>query len=439
MSEPNLRQSPSSLTERLIRQIRSKPIEDATLERAALFALDTIANAIAGRNTEPGRKLQAWARLATGGADRQAFLAGGLTHILEVDDLHRASVVHPGCVVVPAAYSIARREGRSGREFLVAMLHGYEAACRVGAAVGPAHYRVWHNTASCGPYGSAMASAQLLGLDVAATVDALGNAGTQSFGLWEFLESPTMTKHLHAGRAAEIGVVAADLARLGFTGPPRILEGRRGLFSALCPDASPEKVLEEPTARWQLEQTSIKPWMCCRHTHPAIEAALAIREDLGEEGIKAVSLAVYQAALDVCDKPEPRTEYEAKFSLQHAVAVALLDGRIGFDSFGQDARERTAGLRSRIAVAVSQPIEDAYPRGWGANLEVTSTRGSTLQRHTSAAKGDPEAPLRREEVVAKARILLEYGGRESADALIESVLRMASGGAIPELAFAEPV
>ena len=160
---------------------------------------------------------------------------------------------------------------------------------------------------------------------------------------------------------------------------------------------------------------------------------------MGDDGIKAASLGVYQAALDVCDKPDPRTEYEAKFSLQHAVAIALLDGRINFGSFGHDARQRAAVLRSRVAVEASQPIEDAYPMAWGANLQVTSIQGSTLQRRTLAAKGDPEAPLSREEMVAKARSLLEFGGTKNADTLIESVLATASGGAVPEIDFAEPI
>ena len=173
---------------------------------------------------------------------------GGLTHILEVDDLHKASVVHPGCVVVPAAWSVASREGIRGRALLVAILKGFEATTRVGMAVGPAHYRIWHNTATCGPHGSAYAAASLIGLNPSAVLDALGNAGAQSSGLWQFLETGAMTKHLHAGRAAEAGVVAADLAGLGFTGPPAILEGKKGFFAAACPDAQPEIVTGNPDA-----------------------------------------------------------------------------------------------------------------------------------------------------------------------------------------------
>ncbi len=110
---------------------------------------------------------------------------------------------------------------------------------------------------------------------------ALGNAGTQSSGLWQFIETGAMSKHLHAGRAAEAGVTAAELAALGFTGPPAILEGAKGLFAGACPDADPDAVTRDPNAPWQLRATSIKPWPCCRHTHPAIDAAIELHGRLG--------------------------------------------------------------------------------------------------------------------------------------------------------------
>jgi 2-methylcitrate dehydratase PrpD len=177
-----------------------------------------------------------------------------------MDDLHRASVTHPGCVVVPAALAIGLQTRCSGPALLDAILRGYEAVARIGMAVGPAHYRIWHSTATCGPFGAAMAAADLLGLDDSQTVHALGNAGTQSSGLWQFIETGAMSKHLHAGRAAEAGVTAAELAALGFTGPPAILEGAKGLFAGACPDADPDAVTRDPSAPWQLRATSIKPW-----------------------------------------------------------------------------------------------------------------------------------------------------------------------------------
>ena len=157
--------SETTLTQQLTELIMAKSVAAADLEQAALLTLDAMANAMAGRISEPGAILLRWAG-ATGvtDAERNAFLLGSLTHILETDDLHRASVVHPGCVVVPAAWAVAVREGIRGHAMLKAVLWGFEAVTRIGMAVGPSHYRIWHNTATCGPYGSAMAAAALLQL-----------------------------------------------------------------------------------------------------------------------------------------------------------------------------------------------------------------------------------------------------------------------------------
>ena len=426
-----------SLTRDLVRLIRAKPIGGGDRRHAALFTLDAVANALAGRNSEPGRLLRLWAATQGEDAGREALLVGGLTHILETDDLHRASVVHPGCVVVPAVLAVGRREGRGGQALLDAVLHGFEACCRVGMAVGPAHYRIWHNTATCGPYGSAMAAATLMELDEEQAVHALGNAGTQAGGLWEFLETGAMSKHLHAGRGAEAGVVAADLASFGFTGAPAILEGNRGFFAGACPDPDPARVLADAHARWQVHEASIKPWPSCRHTHPSIDAALEIHGALGGAEIEHIDVATYGAALDVCDRPRPASVYEAKFSLYHCVAVALTDGAVGFDSFDEAARGRLAPLYGRTRVAAAEPFASAYPAAWGARVSVTAADGRQITAERTACKGDPERALDATEMKDKAKRLLAFAGMEEADAqsLIDGILGLADGGLLPDLDF----
>jgi 2-methylcitrate dehydratase PrpD len=336
---------------------------------------------------------------------------------------------------VPAALAVARRGGKSGIALLTGVLHGFEACCRVGMAVGAAHYRVWHNTATCGPFGSAMAASALLDLSAEQAVHALGNAGTQSSGLWQFLETGAMSKHLHAGRGAEAGVVAADLARLGFTGPPRILEGEKGLFRATCPDASAEALLAAPDGPWQLRQTSIKPWPCCRHTHPSIDAALALSKTVEVDRIAAVRVDTYASALDVCDRPRPDSEYEAKFSVQHCVAAALSDGKIEFLSFDPDSRDRVEALRSRVTLQAADPFVSAYPGHWGASVTVTLDDGTVLEAERADCKGDPESPLTDDEMVVKARYLLAHGGL-SVDAVgwvVGSVLGLVRDTPVPQI------
>jgi 2-methylcitrate dehydratase PrpD len=379
--------------------------------------------------------LRGWFAQQGDDAGRQAFLIGGLSHILEMDDLHRASVTHPGCVVVPAALAIGLRTRCSGPALRDAILRGYEAVARIGMSVGPAHYRIWHSTATCGPFGAAMAVADLLGLDESQTVHALGNAGTQASGFWQFIETGAMSKHLHAGRAAEAGVTAAELAALGFTGPPAILEGAKGLFAGACPHADPDAVTRDPGAPWQLRATSIKPWPCCRHTHPAIDAAIELHGRLGATVPQAINVATYGAALEVCDRPAPANEYAAKFSLQHCVALALTDGCVGFQSFDEPARERLAPLSQRVVLHRSEPYAAAYPLHWGAGIALKLPDGRELSAIRKACKGDPDQPLGDAEMIAKAELLFAHGGIEDTKArrIIEGLLGLAGNGAEPNL------
>lgn len=422
-----------SLTASLSEMILGKPISDHNLRAASWFVLDTLANAIAGAMSEGGRIVLAFAKDEPSSPRRSAFVMGALCHSLEMDDLHRASVVHPACAVIPAALAIARRERKDGRACLAAILRGYEAACRIGMAVGPAHYRLWHNTATCGPFGSAAAAASLLDLSPAAWVDALGNAGTQASGLWQFLETGAMTKLLHAGRAAEAGILAADLARKGFSGPPAILEGAKGFFAAACPDAQPGNLMRDANAAWQLHETSIKPWPSCRHTHPAIDAALALKQRLGNRTPVSVSVETYAAALDVCDRPNPTSDYEAKFSLQHNVAAALRLAAVDFSAFAPASRDALAPFRARIAVAAAEPFQSAYPAAWGARVTALMDDGELLSEERKAAKGDPELPLTEAEAIGKARMLLAYGGFGDPDRLIDAIRAMPDGGPLPAL------
>jgi 2-methylcitrate dehydratase PrpD len=417
-----------SLTQGLIKLIREKTVMPADLEKTALFTLDAIANMIAGRNSEPGRKLLEWGRERMGDAGRRAFLMGGLTHILEVDDVHRASVVHTGAVTVPAVFALAAGRDLPGETLLRAVLYGFESTCRVGMAVGPGHYKIWHNTATCGPYGSAMAAATILDLDDEQTMHALGNAGTQSGGVWEFLKTGAMSKHLHAGRAAEAGVVAAELAELGFTGPPAILEGPTGFFAGACPDPDPDAILRDPEAPWQVHLTSIKPWPSCRHTHPVIDASLALAGQIDLSAIAAIDVTTYAAAIDVCDRPVANSDYEAKFSLQHCAAAALQRGNMDFAAFGDEARATAAPLAAKVRVSAAEPFATSYPVAWGAGISVELTDGSRVESVKPQCKGDPEAALSDDEMIAKARDLMRYAGINDSTRIIDGVLELAAGG-----------
>ena len=421
-----------SLTEGLVHLIREKPVTNSDLYQTALSTLDAIANTVAGKNSVPGRKLLEWGQNRLHDRGRRAFVMGGLTHILEVDDLHRASVMHTGCVTVPVALALAADQNISGKKLLRSILYGFEAASRGGMAVGSDHYKVWHNTATCGPFGSAMTAATLLDLTDKQTMFALGNAGTQSAGLWEFLETGAMSKHLHAGRAAEAGLVAAELAGLDFSGPPAIMEGKAGLFAGACPNADPEAVLRNPAEAWQVHLTSIKPWPSCRHTHPAIDASLELANQVDNAEIESVKVNTYGAALDVCNRALVNSEYEAKFSLQHCVSIALMGGKIDFSSFDTNSRNNTVSLMEKVHLNVGEPYASAYPKSWGAGVSVTLKNDKTLVASKPECKGDPEAPLSEKEMIGKAKELLRFGGVREISAIIDGVMGLTDGESLPD-------
>ncbi len=426
-------ESNNSLTGQLVELIQAREIIDKDFQTCTYFVLDAVVNMIAATRTDTGRvMLQWWNSMSSTSTAQQAFLGGALIHTLEMDDLHKMSVTHPGCVVVPAALAVAAQRGLSGKQLLIAVLRGYEAMCRIGNAVGRSHYKIWHSTATCGPFGSAMAIASLLDLSPQQQAWALGNAGTQSAGLWEFMNSGGMSKHLHAGRAAEAGILAAELASAGFTGPLQILEGKQGMFRASCPDANPAAIVASPQGAWELTQTSIKPWPCCRHTHPAIDAALELSSKINSP-IQQIILRTYQAALDVCDRPEPTNEYEAKFSLQHCVATALSNGKVDFASFTPTARDASGNFRNKILLQASQQIDVAYPANWGCELEVITMDGKTVRTTREHCKGDPDLPLTGTEMIAKARTLLDFAGvhEPEQERLIKYILDLQTHTRVP--------
>ncbi len=441
----------ASLTERLADwQLarRQTGFAAADIEAARLLVLDWLGSALAGIGTDTGRIFLEYARLQPAGkvtllglsegrsVEVAALVNGALSHIVEMDDVERESVTHPGAVVVPAALAVAERVGASGLELLAAVVAGYELMVRVGAAVGPEHYYHFHNTATAGVFGAAAAAGWLLALDRDRLVWALGNAGTQAAGLWQFNEEGALTKPLHPGRAAANGVLAATLSRLGLTGARHILEGERGFFAGLAPRGDPQQVvahLGEADEPLRVRKISIKPHASCRHTHAPIDAALALRAQLPADAtIAAVRVSTYGAALTLCDKPDPHTAPDAKFSLQFCVASALLRGQVGLVEFSDTALADSAvrALLPRIEVAIDPAREAAYPGCWSAAVEVTLADGRTFEATQDRPKGDPENPLSVPELEAKFRNLAAAGGVHGAQ--VERLLDWLRALARPE-------
>lgn len=415
-----------SLTEQLAALVAATRPEDVPMsvrETAAWWVVDWLGAAVAGLDSAPGRIIHAHTAaqpagpcsclgLAEGRATQAAALHNGVvSHVVEMDDVHRVAVIHPAVVVVPAALAVAEARGASGRDFLTAVVLGYEVAIRVGEAVGKTHYFHWHNTATCGVFGAAAAAGWLLGLDARQLTWALGSAGTQAGGLWEFIAEGDMSKVLHAGRAAANGVLAAELAALGFTGARRILEGRQGFFAATAPDGTPARVVEGLGEGWKLPTSSIKPYPSCRHTHAAVDAALALRRQHGLtlDLIERIEIDAYQATIDLTDNPAPAHPYAAKFSVQYCVVRALADGTLRLADFS-DARIAAPSLRAlmaRTTVRLDAELDARAPGQLPARVRLALADGRTVEQLVLTAKGDPEEPLTPAELTDKFLGLIE--------------------------------
>ena len=420
-----------------------RPVGEAERARAALHVLDWIGCAAAGARSSPGKTMITYGRTlpegccrAVGGlsltAHGAALVNGAVGNVLEMDDFYRTAIVHPGPVVIPAALAAATQEAASGPTLLDAVVRGFEAMIRVGRSVGPAHYQYFHNTATAGVFGSAAACGSVLGLSEDALVHALGNAGTQASGLWQCRLEDTMTKQLHNGRAAQSGLLAAELARYCFTGPSLIFEGPLGFFKAMCPDGRPELLLADADDGWLIHGTSFKPWPACRHTHATIDAALAMRNGIEPARIRRIVVQTYRDAVLVCDNPAPTTPVETKFSLQHAAAVVLLRGRPSLTDFDLSAARdpAVAVLRGKVELRQDDRFTRIYPARFGAALAVELEGGEERRLEVPDAFGDPENPMPEPELVDKAFMLLESGGypRPAAEPIVSAALDLPHRG-----------
>lgn len=413
---------PQTISQKLagfITNLRSDRLSADVIEMAKLCVLDWLASAIVGGTTRPIEMFVEVAR-GLGGTPQATVIPDGSktschlaalvnaasSHVVEMDDLHKPSVLHPAAPVIPAALAVAERDGIAGPEFLTAIVAGYEVAIRAGEALGPSHYNFWHTTATCGVFGAAAATGRLLRLTPEQIVWALGSAGTQSAGLWEFLVEGAMSKHLHLGKAAADGLLAALLAEQGLTAASQIFEGEKGL--ALATSAAPELArLTEGlgTRPFRILQNSFKAHAACYHIHSSIDAALALKTRLNAKPteIKKITVRAYSAALDLLEKVEPATPYAAKFSIPYCIATALLHGRVGLDDFTPEGIRNPAvrQLMSTVVLQKDPDLDRVYPNKWPAVVTIETTQGIRHEARVDFPKGDPKNPMTPEELIAK--------------------------------------
>jgi 2-methylcitrate dehydratase PrpD len=408
--------------------LKFEDIPPHVVRKAEDLYLDWLGSVLAGKGSRPVESITRFA--LTMGPDSgpsevlinrrrsspliAAISNAAASHVAEQDDVHNGSVFHPAAVVFAPALAVAQALGSSGRDFLLAAVVGYEVGIRVGEYLGRSHYKIFHTTGTVGPIAAAVAVGSLLKLTPEQMLNAIGSAGTQSAGLWEFLRDAADSKQLHTAHAAGAGLTAAYLAQDGFTGARRILEGAQGMAAGMSSDADITRLTDRLGTRWALPETSFKFHASCRHTHPAADALqLVLRRDgLRPDDIVGVVALVHQGAIDVLGPvTDPQTVHQSKFSMGTVLGLIAQYDRAGLTQFDDSyADAAVAAFRDKVAMQLDPEVDAAYPARWIGKVRVTTRDGKIHEGRVDEPKGDPGNTLSRSEIEQKAIALAAYRG-----------------------------
>lgn len=406
-----------------ISNLRYEDLPARTREVVRSALLDTIGCGVYGYSTPWARMLLDWARAGGNKAEATvwgdthpslrtadaALVNGTSSHAFELDDYHNAKL-HAGAVVIPAAVALAQKLGSDGKRLVTAIAAGYEVMIRSSLAMNPSATRLrgWHITGVCGPFGAAAACAVLMGLDAERTAWALGLAGTQGAGLWAFNADGAMSKRLHAGKAAHSGVLAAELAQSGFTGPTQIYEFEDGgVLKAFSDGSDPAPLTADLGRVWHLDSNSVKPYSCCGSTHAYVDAALALRKKLGTpwDTSRPVRVGVCKVVDVQCGFDyTPSSALNAQMSLRYVVAAALVEGQALPRQFSDEkiADRDLVDFASKLELVRDPRLDELYPANFAGWVAVFAN-GEWTRVDILDPSGSPAVPIDARGVTEKFR------------------------------------
>jgi 2-methylcitrate dehydratase PrpD len=373
-----------------------------------------------------------------------ALVNGTTGHAVEMDDDHRTSVLHPAVAVIPAALAAAELVGAKGDKLIEGVVCGYELMCRIGDAfLGTMYDEGFHPTGACGVFGAAAAVGKIIGLDRKQMVAALGVAGTQAAGLEEWKTDGSWIKRLHPGKSAEAGVLAALLAKEGYTGPSTIIEGVHGFLKAFSFERKWDvnMILNGLGTEYRGYGTSFKPFAGCRFFHQVIDATLAIVKEhkIAAGDVKGAKVRVYRTAYQTLCTPKerrynPATVVDAQFSIPFSVAASIVHGTIMPVHYSEAAIRdpRVLDLCSRVEGIPDDEYEKGYPARFPTEVTIETKAGKTFTEYRDLPSGDPENPRYEKpgtfeaEIVAKFQSLLAYLPEYSSqiDAMVERLTKL---------------
>ena len=404
--------------------LRYEDLPDAVVRQACDIILDAVGCALSAYAEDPDKariagQIAALYPAAGAGAGiigtagctaQPAFAALGngiLINAADNDDTHKRALLHTGSVVVPVVLGLGQAHGLSGKQVILALVAGYEVAVRVGMAVMPTHYRFWHSTATNGTFGAAASAAKALGLDADGVQRALGLAGTQAAGLNTFFESGDMTKSFHPGKAALNGILSAQLAAMGHTSPPGILEHPKGYLAAFSLEPKPEALVAGLGSTWEILQNGIKYFPSILASHSPIQATLAIvnRVAVDPAHIESITDETYNTVKSHFSNKDVTGTMSARVSVPYCIAIAAIDKVLTQAQFTPD-RVNDPLVRSVLARTEVVPVPELdklYPENFPARVTIRMKDGSSHSETVMKPKGDPGNPLTPEEIATKYR------------------------------------
>ena len=429
---------------RFIEDCQGRSFSPSVLHHARRALLDWHGALIAGSNTDTAQMLrQAYAeelgvgKCSIAGTTHKtfsraaAFMNGTISHISEFDDIFRDGAYHPACPTISAAFALAESRGDSIGNLLAAIIVGYEVSTRISKVIQPSHYEFFHTTGTAGVFGAASACAYLLRLNASQACDALATAGTFASGLQQAFRSDSMTKPMHPGHAAEVGLNAALVAQAGMTGTPDLLEGDAGFGAALCKNPRWGELFEGLGSSWNIEQMTFKNHGCCGHNFPAIDAVshLLDQHPIDPREIARIRVGGYRATKEVCKYIHPKTAFEAKFSLTYTVSARIILGRVREKAFLPDAlgNPEIDALEDKVELFIDQECAEKFPLHRSAKVEIEMHNGLVYKHHQHTRHGDPDEPLTDQELLDKFIELTEPRmGLLRAQALSDALLQKSS-------------
>jgi len=375
-----------------------------------------------------------------------ALANGTAAHSPELDDVVNESSLHPGVVIFSTALAASYLAASTFQKFAPAVVVGYDVINRMAVSLNPAapYERGFHPTGTCGTMGAAVTAGKMLDLDQNGIINSLGIAGSQASGSMEFLADGAFTKRFHAGWSAQSGIIAAQLAAGGFTGPRTILEGKYGFLHSYANQSNPDRILADWGDPYYTMRTSIKPHSCCRYKQGPIDGVLKImrKHQLEATDVEQVTIGVLKAGFSLVAEPKdqkinPESVVDAQFSMPFGAAVAMLDGKATLDQYTPEKIKsaQVKALMNKVVCVEDAALDQEFPKKWPASVTITTKNGNSHATKIEYPKGDPENPLSWEELIDKFKYLVDpVFSTQKAEEIINAVRSLDKGSDITEFA-----